>query len=77
MHRLKVHSSKKGVTIVTDQKFIPKSSNLLVYWYWESKYFLLNLIDLKILQNGSAHRFQRTRISKEQVLWFDLGFAIR
>ena len=35
------------------------------------------LIDLKILQNGLAHRFQRTRISKEQVLWFDLGFAIR
>ena len=38
MHRLKVHSSKKGVTIVTDQKFIPKSSKLLVYW--ESKYFV-------------------------------------
>ena len=36
-----------------------------------------NLIDLKITQNGYAHRFQRTRIRIEQVLLVDLGFDVR
>ena len=36
-----------------------------------------NLMELKISQNGCAHRFQHTRIGKEQVFLFDLGFAVR